>query len=44
MEFAEYSIEEYLKKEDIPNKLKNSDVFIQMLEAVKAVHEAGYTH
>ena len=43
-EYAEYSIEEYLKLEEFPGKLSPRLVFKQMIDAVEQMHFAGFFH
>jgi serine/threonine protein kinase len=41
---ALYSIEEYLKINDIPNKISFTDIFIQMVKEVEEMHRHGFVH
>lgn len=43
-EFAEYSIEEYLNTDGIPDKLSFTDILVQMIEAVEELHSYGFIH
>jgi casein kinase 1, delta len=43
-EYAEYSIEEYIKIEDFPGKLSLQLVYKQMIDAVEQMHTAGFFH
>ena len=44
LEYAEYSIRDYLNSRDIENKLSFKEVLKQMLEAVQELHLLGYVH
>ena len=44
LEYAEYSIRDYLNSRDIENKLSFKEVLMQMLEAVQELHLLGYVH
>ena len=45
LEFVDYSIEEYLERTDIPGpKLTIVQVFKQMLDAIRSLHEVGLIH
>jgi tRNA A-37 threonylcarbamoyl transferase component Bud32 len=43
-EFAEYSIEEYLNTNGIPDKLSFTEILVQMIEAVEEMHSYGFIH
>ena len=44
LEYAEYSIRNYLNSRKIIHKLTFQEVLTQMLETVKELHSVGYVH
>ena len=44
LEFIEYSIDEYLERDDIPGKITFKQVCLQMLAALWQLHELGMLH
>ena len=43
-EYAEYSLEEYIKLKEFPGKTPFSMICVQMIEAVEQMHNAGFIH
>jgi serine/threonine protein kinase len=44
MEYLQYSVEEYLALPEAKRKLKPEEVFVQMLQALKALHDMKIIH
>ena len=43
-EYAEYSIDEYLDRDGISNKLTFHQILVMMIEAVEELHRFGFVH